>query len=122
MPRHFLHISLAIALALGSLGSKSQSWAQSSVGVRPGSPPTPGKPALKPPAEDQERVKIFSDRAIYKRQEKKAQAIGHVKIIQDNTTIFADDVLYNEADKQSFVEDGVKIIQVNKKEDKGSKS
>lgn len=81
---------------------------------KPGSAP---KSANTSPNAD--RVKIYADKAIYKRQEKKAEAIGHVKIIQDNTTIYADKVLYNEATKQSTVDDGVKIVQVNKTKDKG---
>ncbi len=81
----------------------------------------PSKPVLKPaPASQQkDRVRIYSDKAIYKRTEKKAEAIGHVKIIQDNTTIYADKVLYDENTKQSIVNDGVKIVQVNKEKEVG---
>lgn len=84
-------------------------------GTQSGVPqPTPsGKPG--PP----DRVQIYSDKAIYRRKEKRAEAIGHVKIIQDNTTVYADQVLYNEATKQSQVDSGVKIVQVNKTKDKG---
>lgn len=122
MLRHVLHIGLALTLGLATLGSNARSWAQSSAAGPAGMPALtkePQKPAAREPIPPEERVRIYSDRAIYKRQEKRAQAIGHVKIIQDNTTIFADEVLYNEESKQSFVENGVKIIQINKKEDKG---
>lgn len=91
--------------------------------ARPAVSPTPKPvptPKPTPPAPTgSDRVRIFSDRAIYKRQDKRAEAIGHVKIIQDNTTIYADRVLYNEATKQSNVDDGVKIVQVNKAKDRG---
>ncbi|MBF2054040.1 MAG: LPS export ABC transporter periplasmic protein LptC [Candidatus Sericytochromatia bacterium] len=97
---------LALSLASASLGGERMSWAQSG---------TSGKAQ----AEQQERVRIYSDKAVYRRQEKRAQATGHVKIIQDNTTIYADDVLYHEDTKQSFVDNGVKIVQVNKEKEKG---
>ncbi len=66
-----------------------------------------------------ERVKIYSDKVVYKKQQSQAVATGRVKIIQDNTTIFADEVLYKEDTKESFVEDGVKIVQINKRKEKG---
>lgn len=78
----------------------------------------PAKPKKNP----EDRVKIFSDKAIYKKQEKLAQAIGKVKVIQDNTTIYADELFYYEDTKQSYVDKGVKIVQVNKKKDKGRKT
>lgn len=67
----------------------------------------------------EEKVKIYADKAIYRKQEKTSRAIGHVKIIQDNTTIYADETVYNEDTKQSIVEDGVKIVQVAKTKEKG---
>lgn len=66
-----------------------------------------------------ERVKIYSDKVVYKRQLSEAVVTGRVKIIQDNTTIYADEVLYKENTKESFVEDGVKIVQINKRKEKG---
>lgn len=98
---------LALSLALASLGGERVSWAQS------------GSPVSKPQTDQQERVRIYSDKAVYRRQEKRARATGHVKIIQDNTTIYADEVLYHEDSKQSFVDNGVKIVQVNKEKEKG---
>jgi len=106
-----LQVFAALCLASASLGG-GLSWAQTQ-------PPAPPPKPASTPATSEDRVRIYSDRAIYRRQEKKAQAIGHVKIIQDNTTIYADDVLYNEETKQSFVDTGVKIVQVNKEKEKG---
>ncbi len=91
--------------------------AQPAATARPAATPTPRPVPSGPTGSD--RVRIFADKAIYKRQEKRAEAIGHVKIVQDNTTIYADRVLYNEATKQSNVDDGVKIVQVNKTKDRG---
>ncbi|MGV3523119.1 MAG: LptA/OstA family protein [Candidatus Sericytochromatia bacterium] len=89
--------------------------------LRPGAglAPSWAQQLTRPTTKPEDRVRIYSDKAIYKRQQKLAEAIGHVKIIQDNTTIYADKVLYNEASKQSFVDDGVKIVQVNKEKEKG---
>lgn len=117
MKKRLLVGALASAIGLG-LWPDTGLWAQTaqrSPAPKPTTRPTP-QPS---PSAAQERVKIYSDKAIYKRQEKKAEAIGHVKIIQDNTTIYADKVLYDEKTKQSFVETGVKIVQVNKTKDKG---
>lgn len=134
MSRRLFLISLALGLGLSN-SATPLSWAQPappSLAPPPGGQPPrkPLPPGAAPPGavpkgvapgekKEQERVRIYADHAIYKRKEKRAQAIGHVKIIQDNTTIYADDVLYNEETKQSFVDKGVKIVQVNKKEDKG---
>lgn len=71
------------------------------------------------PAKAQERVKIFADKVVYKRQQSEAVVTGRVKILQDNTTIYADELLYKENTKESFVEDGVKIVQINKRKEKG---
>jgi lipopolysaccharide transport protein LptA len=65
------------------------------------------------------RVKIHADKAIYRKQSKLAQATGHVRLQQDNTTIYADEIFYFEEQKQSIVENGVKIVQENKKQEKG---
>lgn len=118
MKRPLLALSLTAALALVSLGPGlgGALLAQTKPPAKPSLPASP-KPTAKTPQSD--RVKIYADKAIYQRQQKKAEAIGHVKIIQDNTTIYADKVLYNEATKQSFVDNGVKIVQVNKTKDKG---
>lgn len=117
---------LATGAAVG-LPQPPQTAPASPVPARPAAspPPTAGKGVSmpKPTPSGQngppDRVQIFSDQAIYKRQEKRAEATGHVKIIQDNTTVYADKVLYNEATKQSQVDTGVKIVQVNKTKDKG---
>lgn len=123
---------LALSLALGlstNISWTARSWAQSQQpSVDPAIQASPSPEArLEPPPRPapkpgEERVKIYSDKAIYKRQQKRARAIGHVKILQDNTTIYADEVLYHEDTKQSFVEDGVKIVQINKKKEKGRKT
>lgn len=105
--RPFVLSLLSLSLALASLGDMRMSWAQS------------GRSASQAQADQQERVRIYSDKAVYKRQEKRATATGHVKIIQDNTTIYADEVLYHEDTKQSFVDNGVKVVQVNKEKEKG---
>jgi lipopolysaccharide export system protein LptA len=79
----------------------------------------PQRMAAAPTPAPEEKVKIYADKAIYRKQEKTSRAIGHVKIIQDNTTIYADETVYNEDTKQSVVEDGVKIVQVAKTKEKG---
>lgn len=115
------------------VGSVYYSWAQNRPPLN--APPKPAvkasiKPSVKTPIKPlvtpkqtptpkkkpDERVLIYADKAIYKKADKQAQAIGHVKVIQDNTTIYADEVMYHEDTKQSFIEDGVKIVQINKKE------
>lgn len=138
MKRRFLAVALAVGAATLTIApGLSQTLAQSgsdapfqlaqAASPRPAAQTpaqTPARPAATPrPVPSgptgSDRVRIFADKAIYKRQEKRAEAIGHVKIIQDNTTIYADRVLYNEATKQSNVDDGVKIVQVNKTKDRG---
>jgi lipopolysaccharide transport protein LptA len=104
------------------VAQRQDSWAQT--GVRPKLPPPAVKqsePRAVPPkgVRSEDRVKIYADKAIYKKQEKQAKAIGHVKVIQDNTTIYADEMIYFEEKKQSFVDNGVKIVQTNKKQEKG---
>lgn len=64
--------------------------------------------------EKEERVRIFSDKAIYKKEVKQARAIGKVRILQEDTTIYADEATYYEDTKHSFIEDGVKVVQIKK--------
>lgn len=109
---------IGLLLAILMLGTGRQDgWAQ----IRPKTPMrTSGPRALPPKAlKSEDRVKIYADKAIYKRKEKLAQALGHVKVQQDNTTIYADEIFYFEQEKQSIVNNGVKIVQANKKQEKG---
>jgi len=107
------------------LNSSQDGWAQNQpASQRPKTPPRqtkPPEPRAVPPrnVKSEDRVKIYADKAIYKKQEKQARAIGHVKVLQDNTTIYADEMVYFEDKKQSVVNDGVKIVQENKKQEKG---
>ncbi|PIQ27306.1 hypothetical protein COW20_23020 [bacterium (Candidatus Blackallbacteria) CG13_big_fil_rev_8_21_14_2_50_49_14] len=88
--------------------------------TRPAAPPRETLQARPPKGvKNEDRVKIYADRAIYKKKSKLAQALGHVKVLQDNTTIYADEMFYFEEQKQSLVDKGVKIVQQNKKQEKG---
>lgn len=109
MIRHpFFYALLAASIGLTCLSAPVLNPSQAQAQTAPKAP-------QKPP----EKVRIYSDKVVYKRQQSEAVVTGRVKIIQDNTTIYADEVLYKENTKESFVEDGVKIVQVNKRKEKG---
>lgn len=109
-------LALLFVLLLSGTG-RQDGWAQNRSQV---SGASNGPHALPPKGlKSEDRVKIYADKAIYKRKDKLAQALGHVKVQQDNTTIYADEIFYFEQEKQSIVNSGVKIVQVNKKQEKG---
>lgn len=112
--RPFLCLILAGSLGLAFFGAgQPERQLAHAQAAKKAAPPRPSK------AEPPERVKIFSDKVVYKRQKSEAVVTGRVKILQDNTTIYADELLYKEDTKESFVEDGVKIVQINKRKEKG---
>ena len=108
--RPFLCLILAGSLGLAFFGAgQPERQLAHAQAAKKAAPPRPSK------AEPPERVKIFSDKVVYKRQKSEAVVTGRVKILQDNTTIYADELLYKEDTKESFVEDGVKRLLPPKK-------